>query len=169
MTRRTALALVFIAAPVAVSLALAPEPVAQAAAPAPSAAVDSASFDTQKAIAELEASIKGRENAPAESVWKNVTGFKGMPAGRLLRVMEMGFSKGLGVNCLHCHHANDYASDDKRAKRVARDMMALSRTVNASLREVKELQSKEPAINCTTCHRGELKPALNMPRANDKG
>jgi len=167
MTRRNALALLFVAAPVVVSLALTPEPRAQATAPAPpasGAAVDSANFDTAKAIAALEASIKGRENAPAESVWKNVTGFKGMPAGRLLKVMEMGFSKGLGVNCLHCHHANDYASDDKRPKRAAREMMAFSRVVNAELKELKELESKEPAINCTTCHRGQVKPALNLPR-----
>lgn len=132
------------------------------AAPAAVANPDSVHFDVKKAIAELEASIRGRENAPAESVWKNVKGFTGMPAGRLLRVMEMGFSRGLGVNCLHCHVPTDYASDEKRPKRVAREMMAFSRTVNAELREVKELDSKEPAINCTTCHRGQVKPALNL-------
>lgn len=127
-------------------------------------ALDSVNFDTKKAIAGLEASIKGRENAPAESVWKDIKGFTGMPAGRVLKVMEMGFSPALGVNCLHCHKADDYASDDKRPKRVAREMMAFSRAVNTQLREVKELDSKEPAINCTTCQRGQVKPALNMPR-----
>ena len=170
MKRRTTLSVLLVAAPVIVSLALVPAPRAQAPAatppPAPAltgAALDSANFDTAKAIAELEASIKGRENAPAESVWKNVKGFKGMPAGRLLKVMDMGFSKSLGVNCLHCHSPKDYASDDKRPKRVAREMMAFSRAVNTQLREVKELESKEPAINCTTCHRGQVKPALNLP------
>ncbi len=168
MDRRNGLAALLVLAPVALSLTtLAPAPRAQGpAAPAgeAQASLDSVNFDTKKAIADLEASIKGRENAPAESVWKNIQGFKGMPAGRLLKVMEMGFSPALGVNCLHCHEADDYASDDKRPKRVSREMMAFSQAVNTRLREVKELQSKEPAINCTTCHRGEVKPALNLKR-----
>ena len=148
MNRRTSLSVLFVAAPVLVSLALVPSSRAQApagtpapavAAPAPAtaAAIDSANFDTAKAIVELEASIKGRESAPAESVWKNLKGFKGMPAGRLLEVMDLGFSKSLSVNCLHCHLPTDYASDDKRPKRVAREMMAFSQAVNTQLHEVK--------------------------------
>jgi hypothetical protein len=136
-------------------------PPAVAASP-PAASVDSANFDVAAALRTLEASIQGRENAPAESVWKNIQGFKGMPAGRLLRVMETGFSKSLGVDCLHCHVPTDWASDDKRPKRVTREMMAFSRAVNASLKELKELDSKEPTVNCTTCHRGQVKPALNL-------
>ncbi len=166
MHHRTTLAALLVLAPVAISLTtLVPAPRAQGPAEVAvtaQAALDSVNFDTKKAIAELEASIKGRENAPAESVWKNIKGFKGVPAGRVLQVMEMGFSPALGVNCLHCHKADDYASDAKRAKRVALEMMAFTGVVNTRLREVKELQSKEPAVNCTTCHRGRVKPALNL-------
>jgi hypothetical protein len=146
----------------ACSARVAPPAVAASPPAAASTNPDSANFDVSAALRELEASIKGRENAPAESVWKNIQGFKGMPAGRLLRVMETGFSKSLGVDCLHCHVATDWASDDKRPKRVAREMMAFSRAVNSRLKEVPELASKEPAINCTTCHRGAIKPALNL-------
>ena len=126
------------------------------------AQLDSVNFDTAKAIAELEASIKGRETAPAESVWKNIKRFKGMPAGRLLKVMDVGFSQSLGVNCLHCHVAGDWDEDAKRPKRVAREMMILSSSVNELLVEVPELASKNPVVNCTTCHRGEVKPATNL-------
>ena len=172
MNRRTTIAALLVALPVAYSLTtFVPEPRAQGAAGAAvsaQAALDSANYDSKRAIARLEASIKGRENAPAESVWKNIKSFKGVPAGRLLKVMEMGFSPALGVNCLHCHKADDFATDDKRAKRVARDMMEMTRVVNTRLREVKELASEEPAINCTTCHRGEIKPALNLPKKDDE-
>ena len=168
MNRRNAFAALLVVAIVALSLTtLVPAPHAQGPAEVAvqaQAALDSVNFDTKKAIAKLEASIKGKENAPAESVWKNIKGFTGMPAGRVLKVMEMGFSPALGVNCLHCHKADDYASDDKRPKRAAREMMAYTGAVNTRLREVKELQSKEPAVNCTTCHRGQVKPALNMPK-----
>jgi hypothetical protein len=135
-------------------------------APAPleltAAQLDSVNFDTAKAIAKLEASIKGREGAPAESVWKNIKTLKGMPAGRMPRIMDVAFSKSLGVNCLHCHVAGDWDSDDKRPKRVAREMWVFMRDVNTRLGDVPELASKEPAINCTTCHRGDVKPATSL-------
>src|SRR5690242_16426557 len=47
--------------------------------------------------------IAGRENAPAESVFKNIKMMKGMPAGRLVRIMNFGFGRSLGVGCVHCH------------------------------------------------------------------
>jgi len=65
--------------------------------------------------------IAGHENEPAEQVFKNIQSLKGMPAGRLVRVMNMGYSRALGVGCLHCHYGPDYSSDEKRQKRAARD------------------------------------------------
>ena len=44
-------------------------------------------------------SIAGHENAPAESVFKNIQSMKGVPAGRLPRIMNMGYGKSLGVRC----------------------------------------------------------------------
>src|SRR5687767_15553268 len=40
------------------------------------------SFDQAAALAELRKSIAGKEQAPAETVFKNIQLFKGMPAGR---------------------------------------------------------------------------------------
>ena len=48
-------------------------------------------------------SIAGRENQPAESVFKNIKIFKGVPAGRLVNIMNMGFGRSLGVSCGFCH------------------------------------------------------------------
>jgi hypothetical protein len=31
------------------------------------------------------------------------------------------------------------------------------------LKKIKNLKSENPGVNCTTCHRGQVKPALNLP------
>ena len=48
-------------------------------------------------------SIAGRETQPAESVFKNIKILKGVPAGRLVNIMNMGFGRSLGVSCGFCH------------------------------------------------------------------
>ena len=36
-------------------------------------------------------------------------------------------------------------------------------TINGELLpKIKNLKSEHPGINCTTCHRGQVKPAQNM-------
>lgn len=144
---------------------------AAGAAGAPATAADTAA-DTaaatlaanQKTVAELREKIKGRENVSADSVFENIKLFKGVPAGRLLAIMEMGFSRSLGVRCEHCHVAGKWASEDKKQKQIARDMAAMSRTINDSLlAKIPNLGGPHPTVNCTTCHRGQVKPALNLP------
>src|ERR1043165_7282888 len=44
-------------------------------------------------------SIAGHENQPAESVFKNIKIFKGVPAARLVDIMNHGFGRSLGVSC----------------------------------------------------------------------
>src|SRR5262245_48432938 len=52
-------------------------------------------FDQVAAIAKLKEQIKGRENEPAPTVFKNLqTPFiKAIPAARLLAVMEIGYAR----------------------------------------------------------------------------
>lgn len=107
--------------------------------------------------------IAGRESEPAESVFKNLKVLKRIPAGRLVRVMNFGFGHSLGVPCSHCHIENHWADEDKKTKQVARDMMAMTRRINEELlAKIPNLRSEHPAVNCSTCHRGERKPALHM-------
>ena len=124
-------------------------------------------FDQAAAIAKLKEQIKGRENEPAPAVFKNIqTPFiKSIPAGRLLAVMEIAYSRSLGVTCTHCHTPEKWEAEDKPQKQIARDMAAMMARINSPemLRGVKNLRSPSPTINCTTCHRGETKPALNLP------
>ena len=108
--------------------------------------------------------IAGHENEPAEQVFKNIQSLKGMPAGRLVRVMNMGYSRALGVACMHCHVEGDFSSDDKRPKRAAREMMGLNKAVNEQLRGLKNLEGKaeEKFVNCSTCHRGQVDPNAGL-------
>src|SRR5215218_10449693 len=63
------------------------------ASPTPPALPAPAPFDQAAAIAKLKEQIKGRENELAPAVFKNIQTMKNTPAGRLLSVMEMGFTK----------------------------------------------------------------------------
>ena len=85
---------------------------------------------------------------------------KPTPAGRFIGIMNGGYSKALGVACTHCHDQKDFSSDEKRPKRVAREMAAMHRAINTALHEMKELDnpSKQRFINCGVCHRGKIDP-----------
>ena len=121
-------------------------------------------FDQNQKLAELTKRITGQENKPAEEVFKNIQILKGMPAARLLKVMELGYAKSLGVNCAHCHVVDQWEKDDKPAKQVTREMIKMVGGINNDyLKNIKNLKSETPIVNCTTCHRGQVKPALNLP------
>ncbi|HMS41062.1 MAG TPA: c-type cytochrome [Pyrinomonadaceae bacterium] len=121
-------------------------------------------FSQTEALAKLREQIKGKENEPAEKVFKNIQSLKGVPAGRLLAIMQMGYARSLGVDCTHCHVPDKWEAEDKNTKQIAREMSAMVVKINSELlKGIKNLKSVTPTINCTTCHRGEVKPALNLP------
>jgi hypothetical protein len=106
------------------------------------------------------ARIAGHEREPAENVFKNVQWLKGVPAGTFLEIMNVGYSKALGVTCAHCHVESDFASDEKRPKKAAREMQILHKSINDQLRKLQYLDSDadKRSINCAACHRGSLDP-----------
>ena len=59
-----------------------------------------------------------------------------------------------------CHVEQDFASDDKRPKRAAREMAVIHRMINDQLAKMQnlELKPEERFINCSTCHRGAINP-----------
>ena len=115
--------------------------------------------------------IAGREQLPADSVFRNIEMMKGVPAGRLVRIMQMGYARSLGVSCDHCHDTDEWESDAKPQKDIARRMMAMVDTINrVLLPRIPDLESERPVVNCTTCHRGAVKPALDLgPPAQRSG
>ena len=130
---------------------------------------DEKPFDQAQKLADLMKQIAGKEDQPAEQVFKNIQMFKGMPAARLLRVMELGYARSLGVNCTHCHVVDQWDKDDKPTKPIAREMAKMVQTINNDLlKNIKNLKGPDPVVNCTTCHRGQTKPALNLPETKSK-
>jgi len=87
----------------------------------------------------------------AEEVYKNIRNMKGIPAERLPVVMGY-FTRWLGVNCAHCHVANDDASDAMPAKQTARKMWNMVIAIN------RDNFGGNGPVTCWTCHRGSVKP-----------
>ena len=138
-------------------------PPAVAAAPSTASAAEIAA-ERAKYAGEIRKQIAGREQEPAETVFKNIQVMKGMPAEKLVRAMEMGFGPALGVSCTHCHVPGKWESDEDPAKKIAREMMAMNRAINEQyLKKIEGLKGPNPAVSCTTCHRGQVKPALSLP------
>ena len=105
------------------------------------------------------ASIAGKENMPAESVFKNIQIFKGVPAGRLVNIMGRGFSPALGVSCGFCHVVGAYEKEDREEKQTARVMYAMVNSINKDfLTKLAEPGRNPPTVNCSTCHRGMTRP-----------
>jgi hypothetical protein len=108
--------------------------------------------------------ISGKEQLPAESVFKNIKVFRGVPAGNIPRLMNLGYGRSLGVSCAHCHVVGEWEKEDKPQKQIAREMAAMASAINTQyLARIANLKSEKPIINCSTCHRGDVKPAINMP------
>ncbi len=117
--------------------------------------------------AALRAQIKGHEQEPASKVFKNVKFMTDAPAGRFLNIMNMGYSRALGVKCDYCHDEADYSSDVKRPKRAAREMQVMHHDINTQLGKMQNLQPKSDGqyfINCGTCHRGMIDPTKPLPK-----
>jgi len=126
-------------------------------------AADSLQADRKHYMDEFRLAIKGKEKAPADSVFKNIKLFKGVPAGRVLAIMNFGYSNSLGVSCGHCHDTQHFEMDTKPEKEITRKMAAMSAKINnVLLKSIDGLKGPNPVVNCTTCHRGSVKPALDM-------
>jgi tetratricopeptide (TPR) repeat protein len=80
--------------------------------------------------------------------------------------MMRGFSGGLGVRCTYCHIGEegkplatfDFASDEKRTKLVAREMMRMVEDINSRLQALPGRASNGLQVTCATCHRGLSRP-----------
>ncbi|MGH9253095.1 MAG: photosynthetic reaction center cytochrome c subunit family protein [Vicinamibacterales bacterium] len=95
---------------------------------------------------------------------------KDTPRAQVLQTMN-AFNESLGVECSYCHVAGDFASDEKREKRVARQMILLRDSINVMLPAVvgkpagagptagEGLPGAPVRVLCRSCHRG-----LPIPR-----
>ncbi|MBI5913987.1 MAG: c-type cytochrome, partial [Bacteroidetes bacterium] len=104
---------------------------------------------------------KGKEHLSVDSVFANLQVLGGFPTENLVFAMDK-WAQALGVSCTHCHDPGNWASDAKPQKDIARQMVNLGELVNAELRKIQGLKTERPTVNCITCHRGQLKPAVRL-------
>ena len=141
-----------------------PAGAASNAAAQPSPPKDSVTLERERYVGEVRQSIAGKETLPASQVFKNIKMLTDVPAGRLLAIMNIGYGKSLGVSCTHCHVPGEWDREDKTQKQTARDMSRMAATINNDLlKNIPNLKGPNAIVNCTTCHRGQVKPALNLP------
>jgi tetratricopeptide (TPR) repeat protein len=78
-----------------------------------------------------------------------------------------GITRALGVRCTFCHVGDegmniwdyDFASDEKPAKRKAREMMRMVQAINGEyLTRLADLDAQGLEVDCATCHRGVRLP-----------
>ena len=117
-------------------------------------ALSDAAVENQQALARIKEFLAGRENEPAEKVFKNIELLRGKPAGRLPGMMS-ALTGLLGARCSTCHVAGNFASDELAAKQTARRHFAMQAMLN------RDYFADRNAITCLTCHHGHLQPPTN--------
>jgi hypothetical protein len=75
----------------------------------------------------------------------------GAKAG-VLPGMMAAMTRLLGVGCSHCHVVDQWASDDKPAKRIARRHFEMMDVLT------KDYFDNQERVSCWTCHRGQPIP-----------
>jgi hypothetical protein len=79
-------------------------------------------------------------------------------------VMQM-FNEALGVQCTYCHAEGDFAADGNPKKEMARKMIGMVRLIDTSFpSSAGSFPEGYHEVDCTTCHRGSVKPETKAPR-----
>lgn len=87
----------------------------------------------------------------AEEHFKNIKALKGIPADELIPAMRF-MAASLGVGCEFCHVEHHPEADDKKQKRTARKMIAMTLAIDHDSFDGKL------AVTCMSCHRGTARP-----------
>jgi hypothetical protein len=85
------------------------------------------------------------------------------PAPKNLKILKpeevmpamRSYTAALGQQCSFCHIQGNMASDDNKHKDVAREMILMTRDLNARLGGA----DAKVVVTCYTCHRGAAHPA----------
>jgi hypothetical protein len=111
----------------------------------------------------LAAQVAGR--FPPDSLVATKVIPRATPVLEVIGMMrDISFS--LGVRCQYCHVGEegkplatfDFASDEKRTKKAARQMMGMVKAINGSLDTLPERPAQKVDVTCRTCHRGVSRP-----------
>jgi photosynthetic reaction center cytochrome c subunit len=105
----------------------------------------------QTAEEPTRASQKAAGQKLAEEQFKNIQALKGIPADQLIPAMQF-ISASLGVECEFCHVHEKMDSDDKKPKKIARQMITMMLDIDKTNFEGRL------EVTCNTCHRGAAMP-----------
>src|SRR5580704_14099339 len=104
----------------------------------------------------LTFNLLAQEVKTADQAYKNITELKGIPADQLGPAMQF-IATSLGVQCDTCHVAGKPEADDKRTKKTAREMIAMTMAIN------KNSFHGQTQVTCYSCHRGAERPVAIPP------
>ncbi len=91
----------------------------------------------------------------AKDVYKNVQVLTDLNATEFIRQMTQQASWiAPQEQCAYCHNLNDFASDEKYTKVVARRMLQMTRDININWQK----HVLQTGVTCYTCHRGKPIP-----------
>jgi photosynthetic reaction center cytochrome c subunit len=96
----------------------------------------------------------------AEEQFKNIQALKGIPADQLIPAMQF-ITASLGVDCEFCHVHDKMDSDDKKPKKIARQMMTMMLEIDKSNFDGRL------EVTCYSCHRGAAMP-VSIPAIKDE-
>ena len=124
-------------------------------------------FPCAALLAAAPAAAQQQAHIPPESVTNVRVIPPGTPVSQVIGMMR-NFTAWLGVRCPYCHMGEegqpletfDFASDEKRTKLAAREMMRMVQAINREyLAQVPQRTQPPLDVNCETCHRGVPRPA----------
>ena len=106
------------------------------------------------------------DDVPSGKYFKNIRVFQTLPSTRLMSAMNF-MTAALGTRCEHCHVTSQTGpspmeKDDKEAKRRAREMIVMVRSINASS------FGGKPRVTCATCHHGQTSPPEAPPLRSEE-
>lgn len=113
--------------------------------------------------ASLSAQVAGK--FPPDSLINTKVIPRTTPVAQVVGTMR-NVTQALGVRCQYCHVGQegqplaqfDFASDEKKHKLVARQMMLMVQDINRRLDTLPERGTPPVVVACATCHRGVTRP-----------
>jgi tetratricopeptide (TPR) repeat protein len=110
------------------------------------------------------ASASSAQKKPDDEAPKNLKVLPRHSSRKVVFGIMRGYASSLGVNCAYCHVEGadghlDFAKDDKRTKRVARQMIRMVRDINTRvLDKIEDRPTPIVQVGCVTCHRAVARP-----------
>ena len=117
-----------------------------------SAKIQAAMHEPSSLDATATKSPAGDSAKMTDEVFKNIQVLKGVPSEQLIPAMRF-ITASLGVKCEYCHVEGHFEKDDKKPKKVARNMMKMMFALN------KNDFAGNREVTCFSCHRSAAQPA----------